>query len=228
MNNIDLTESTDSDGIECSICLDSLINAYYATTDNDADQNAKCCIKCIKDHINKNGKSLISRENVQSYTIYDMYGTIIQQIIINENEHGVNFHQIPTVKYKPKPSAPPFQPEPPVPIIPSVAQYHNQFRQEQQDQLQQQLEQLRQQFQDDFDQRRIYNLQIDHRWNIRKRISTIICGIIWMTFLVLFAVFLAQTNTIAYVMLGISSGALILGIINYGIMDCCRVNKHVY
>ncbi len=236
-NDLEFGNSSDSDEITCSICLESLVNTNYATTDDAGDVNAKCCIKCIKDHMSKNGKSLISRKQVASYTIYDPYGVIIQKIIISKNNDGIQIHPVPSAPscqpipsappYQPVPSAPPYQPGQIVPLIPNIELNNSQNpnhdqRSRHQQEFQQQLQQLRQQFQDAFDQQQIHNAQVENKWKIRKRVMTIIVGSIWAVFMVLFTVFLAKSlnDAKAYAMLGIAGGALITGIILSGIMDC--------
>ena len=78
-------------------------------------------------------------------------------------------------------------------------------------------------------QQQNHNAQVERKWKIRKTISDVLVGCIFIVFLALFAAFMVidpYGNT-RFIMLGISMSALVLGIIFHGIMDCRVITEKV-
>lgn len=220
-------ESSESD-VACAICLEELGDSDYGTTDHPDDVKAKCCVQCIKEVSEKNKTSLISRKPISSYTIYNKTGVVLNKVYIQQGA----IENVPEISIVIDNNANPpnilinqqgGQNNPPNIIINQQGGHNNViYHLHQENNV---LEQFRQQM----EQRQIQNAAIDKKWKKRKMIMGLITGSIWAIFLTLFAVFLAQGSNgfLSYTMLGISSGALVTGIILYGIFDCKRVTEIV-
>ena len=74
MSNVDIDD--DFDETICYICYENLEDKIYGTTDHPDDTKAKCCINCISELLEKNGKSLIKRVPFNSYTLYQPNGDV--------------------------------------------------------------------------------------------------------------------------------------------------------
>ena len=89
MNDSDITDSED-DKLTCSICLASIQDKDYGTTDHPDDSKMKCCVECVKQQIEKNRTSLISRKPIGSYSIYNKDGIFIKKVIVNQQQPDIS------------------------------------------------------------------------------------------------------------------------------------------
>jgi len=215
---------SETEEVTCAVCLE-IIDNNYGTTDHPDDSKAKCCVQCIKQVVDKNKTSLISRQPVTSYTIYSKNGEVVEKvhviepnvehipeisIIINQNDDNNDNYQIPNIIINQNHQIPNIvinQNGGNNQVIYQVVQDYNLILQQQQN----------------------HNAQVERKWKIRKTISAVLAGCIFIVFLALFAVFMVidpYGNT-RFIMLGISMSALVLGIIFHGIMDCRVITEKV-
>ena len=220
---------SETEEVTCAVCLE-IIDENYGTTDHPDDSKAKCCVQCIKQVVDKNKTSLISRKPVTSYTIYSKNGEVIEKvhviepnvehipeisIIINQNDDNNNNYQIPNIIINQNGENNNYQ-------IPNIVINQNGGNN-------QVIYQAVQDYNLILQQQQNHNAQVERKWKIRKTISAVLAGCIFIVFLALFAAFMVidpYGNT-RFIMLGISGSALVLGIIFHGIMDCRVITEKV-
>ena len=81
-----MSESTESDDDVCNICLEGFQNKNYVKTDHPDDTSIKCCVDCIRKHMEINGNGLISRKPIKSYTIYNHNGEIVKKVDVEQKK----------------------------------------------------------------------------------------------------------------------------------------------
>lgn len=84
-----MSESTESDDDVCNICLEGFRNKDYVKTDHPDDTSIKCCVDCIRKHMEINGTGLISRKPIKSYTIYNHNGGIVKKVDVEQKNEEV-------------------------------------------------------------------------------------------------------------------------------------------
>jgi len=79
-----ISESSEGDrDNKCSICYE-ILDDIYATADHPSDAQTRCCVNCMKEWFKSNHVSLINRVPVESYTIYQKDGTVIEKIMLSD------------------------------------------------------------------------------------------------------------------------------------------------
>lgn len=66
--------SSESSDVGCNICLSSLTGKVFGRTDHANDCSTKCCVECLEQWLRRHAISIIGREQVQSYSVYDAQG----------------------------------------------------------------------------------------------------------------------------------------------------------
>lgn len=188
----DTTESED-DKLTCSICLASIQDKDYGTTDHPDDSKMKCCVECVKQQIEKNRTSLISRKPIGSYSIYNKDGKFLKTVLVNQqlpdisivipNDNGnVHIHNPGNVIINPQP------------IVYQAPQQNRRYG----------------------------------NCTRPKMLNAVICGAIFVLGMTLFAVLYTigtVDQKISFVIIGVSCGAVIVGMFIHGLLDCRDANN---
>ena len=86
-----MSDTNNKNEDKCIICMSSIKNKNYGFTDDPEDISAKCCVICIKQVALNSKISLIGRNPINSYTIYDPSGNPLEtHMIIKNNNNNDN------------------------------------------------------------------------------------------------------------------------------------------
>lgn len=114
----------------CAICLDSLRDKDYATTDNPVDVGSRCCVECLQTWLAKKPRTVIGDVPVSSYSVYSSGGVLLSTrrvLKVDQVSSESSFEIIPNApplssesSFEIIPKAPPLSSESSFEIIPNA------------------------------------------------------------------------------------------------------------
>jgi hypothetical protein len=217
MSGIEVSEADNVD-ITCAICMADLKGSNYGLTDDPSDIGAKCCVVCIKQLAQIGKVSLIGRNPIKGYTIYDASGTPLQTFVIGDAIGSPIIVQAPDVVIMMPNSNPVINnyiyqglSQPVVPMDQPIPQ-----------------PQVQQLYHYQAPQPAIpARSRICGDCNGWMKLNAIIIGIIWIIGMTLFCVSwpASMSTEVRYGMLGLAMGAIVLGIIIHGVLEYREINR---